>query len=331
MKSRSLIQLFFLISLIMLSGSGSVQANNDDTSAFQTSQLSVSEQGVQFQVSIPWKDLKLEPVNQNNTEYLQVSLPSGSKTATPGAPELPLFTETIGVPFGVTLEIIVTPGKSHTQELSSSILPVAYQIPEWPLPVADEMQISLPNINKVVEKDPEFYAMDEAYPGHFGEISNIGVIRQQRVAGINLYPIQYHPLTNDLTIYESLHVSITFQGEGESTRSTAEESSLNNESPYYESLLSHALMNYQESQTWRVQVTDQNNLSLENNEGDDSNSRATPWSPPDPGWRIKVQEDGFYQLTYDELSAAGLDVETLDPQTFQLFHMGTQVAIQVDG
>ena len=52
---------------------------------------------------------------------------------------------------------------------------------------------------------------------------------------------------------------------------------------------------------------------------------------PVPAWRIKVREDGFYQLTYDKLLAAGLDVENLNPQTFQLFHLGTELVIHVEG
>jgi len=326
MKLRSNIQIFFLLLLIAISEYGSVEAINIDTQAIQSTRLSVSQQGIQFDMIIPWTDLNLEPVQQDNTEFIQVSLPSGSKTAAPGAPELPLLTETIAIPFGVTLEITVTPGKSHTQHLSSPILPVPYQIPEWPLPDSDEFQDGLSYISKVIEKDQGIYSRDEPYPGNFGEISNIGVIRQQRVVGIALYPVHYNPVTNNLAIYESLHVSIAFQGEVKSTRSAVEV-----ESPFYESLLRHTLLNYQESHAWRMQISEQNTFSLENIGVDGTRTGDIPWSPPSPSWRIKVGEDGFYQLTYDDLSAAGLDVENLNPQTFQLFHMGTQVTIQVDG
>jgi hypothetical protein len=44
-----------------------------------------------------------------------------------------------------------------------------------------------------------------------------------------------------------------------------------------------------------------------------------------------VNRDGLYQLTYADLAAAGMPVDTLNPQTFQLLDNGQEVAIQVTG
>jgi len=58
---------------------------------------------------------------------------------------------------------------------------------------------------------------------------------------------------------------------------------------------------------------------------------ALPWAPPIPGWRVKVRDEGFYRLTYADLLAAGLPVDSLDPQTLQLYYLGGEVAIEVTG
>lgn len=61
---------------------------------------------------------------------------------------------------------------------------------------------------------------------------------------------------------------------------------------------------------------------------------ALPWTPPSPAYRILVNSDGLYQVTYARLNAAGLSVETLnslDPRTFRLFWMGEEVPIRVIG
>jgi uncharacterized repeat protein (TIGR01451 family) len=50
-----------------------------------------------------------------------------------------------------------------------------------------------------------------------------------------------------------------------------------------------------------------------------------------PSHKIPVAQDGIYEITYGELEAAGLPVDDLDPRTFQLFNMGSEVAIYVDG
>jgi len=41
------------------------------------------------------------------------------------------------------------------------------------------------------------------------------------------------------------------------------------------------------------------------------NGDMEDWTPPDPGWRVKVRADGMYKLTYEEMAAAGLPVTTL--------------------
>ena len=58
---------------------------------------------------------------------------------------------------------------------------------------------------------------------------------------------------------------------------------------------------------------------------------AAAWTPPSPGYRVLVDADGMYQLTYDYLSAAGLPVASIDPRSFRLFWMGQEVPIQVTG
>lgn len=58
---------------------------------------------------------------------------------------------------------------------------------------------------------------------------------------------------------------------------------------------------------------------------------GTQWTPPTPSYKIIVDKDGIIQLSYSDLQAAGLPVNSLNPKTFQLYWMGQQVPIQVDG
>lgn len=60
-------------------------------------------------------------------------------------------------------------------------------------------------------------------------------------------------------------------------------------------------------------------------------SPALPWNPPTPGYRILVDRDGMVALSYADLLAAGLPVDTVNPDTWQLFYMGEEVAIEVTG
>ena len=60
-------------------------------------------------------------------------------------------------------------------------------------------------------------------------------------------------------------------------------------------------------------------------------ANAAPWTPPAPAWRIAVQADGLYQMTYEDLAAAGLPVDSLDPHTFRMFYLGQEIPIEVEG
>jgi len=68
----------------------------------------------------------------------------------------------------------------------------------------------LPETSYTFEEDPAIYGGVAAYPGALAQVANEGVVRQQRVAGIAAYPVQYNPATRELTIYESLTVHVTF-------------------------------------------------------------------------------------------------------------------------
>jgi hypothetical protein len=57
----------------------------------------------------------------------------------------------------------------------------------------------------------------------------------------------------------------------------------------------------------------------------------TYWIPPDPAYKVFVEKDGFFRLTYADLQNAGLPVDTLDPATLQMFYMGREIAIVVEG
>jgi len=53
--------------------------------------------------------------------------------------------------------------------------------------------------------------------------------------------------------------------------------------------------------------------------------------PAQQYYKVKTAEDGIYRIEYDELVSAGLVPGLTNPQNFQLFHRGEQIAITVAG
>ncbi len=67
-----------------------------------------------------------------------------------------------------------------------------------------------------------------------------------------------------------------------------------------------------------------------------STPSASPLSMPlaDPtltgaAYKITLDQDGIYQVTYDDLQGAGMDVDAVDPAHFKLTSQGQEIAIQV--
>jgi len=286
--------------------------------------LSSSQSGVVFEVVVPWESLIQETVWVDGDAYVRITLPDWANMSQEGAPALPFLTQAIGVPFGVSLSVKVIPGKSHTVALSAPVLPEPTQKMEMDLLHEDRVSS---NVTHVIDPTPEIYGMSQVFPGALAEITNDGVIRQQRVAGVGVYPVQFHPQSNTLTVYESLKVEITFEGTPTTMRREARV-----ESDVYESFFQSTLMNYEEARSWRSLSEKTENLE---NTADSlqvvANPAALPWQPPEPGWRVLIEEDGLYKLTYAELQLAGLPVNEIDPQTFQMYYLGNEMAIQVVG
>jgi hypothetical protein len=290
--------------------------------------LSSTDNGLSFDVTVPWTQLSVEPVVIDQKTYLKVSIPDWPMTSQPGMPEIPFHSDIIGVPFDVDVNIEVIPGKFRTYPLSTPLLPAITQKTD-DIPAGIQGQIELPRVSYHYDENPAVYVDGGVYPNTLAEVTNDGLLRQQRLVGLGIYPVQYHPEKQELIIYESLQVNLTFSGLGTNlNQASAEESS------FFENLLQGEVLNYETAIGWRQSKFSpemQNTSPSETYDGPLVRNGVIPWSPPEPAFRIKVREDGMYKLTYQELTDAGLPVTSIDPRTFQLYSLGEEVAIHVVG
>jgi len=337
-QSIRLIRSFLVISMLaaLLNGfsSATVTANNpsrilsdpssnvveDPIDMGQAKLLSSSTEAVSFEIEIPWQKIKLSPINVDGKDYTKVSLEGWAESTQAGSPELPILVKQVGVPFGENLEISVLPGKTHTYQLDYPVLPVVTQEVDWQLGAAETDVPSATN-SFAYKANAGIYQGNVSYPARQAEITSDGILRQQRIASVTIYPTQYQPASQRLVVYESLQVTIKFIGNAITSKQ-----SLPEESMEIEKYLQANLMNYKQSKQMRVsdlELLEQHDLTQEILE--------LPWTPPSPGWRVKVRTDGLYKLSYSELQTAGLPVDTLNPLTFQMFSAGQEVAIKVIG
>ncbi len=326
--SIALLLVLLTAALAPAAGAGAAAAFSPQPSSFilpTVRVLASTEAGITFVVNVPWQDLSVEPIAAGGREYVRVSLPGWDSLGQARAPELPFLARAIGAPFGAEVAVQVTPGKAHTIALPAPVLPVAAQTVDRTPPARGAAPV-LPAPRTVTEEDAAIYAGAAVYPAALAAVTSDGVLRQQRVAGIGVYPVQYDPAARVLTVYESLTVQVTFGGQEAGGRGQAAgDRGQAAESSAYEEIFRQELLNYEDARGWRQSAPP---LSPA---GRGAGGEATPWAPPVPGWRVRVQQDGFHRLTRAALGAAGLPVATLDPRTFKLYNLGSQVAIYVEG
>ena len=174
------------------------------------------------------------------------------------------------------------------------------------------------------------YVVDEAaysrniwYPSTSAELAEVSWVRYQRVAKIIVHPHQFNPATHELGKLTTLTLNIRFtyagqQRETEAFRSVGAD-------PHFEEIYKSLIVNYDDAKRWRGV---QSRTMLQGTSVDSSRS----WFDPAlPYLKLLIAQDGLYKLTYNDLSAAGINLSTINPQTFKVFNHGVQVPLFVAG
>ena len=154
-----------------------------------------------------------------------------------------------------------------------------------------------------LEANPALAAAENA------RVVDVGMIRSQRLVRVEA-PLAWRDATGRVLLLTDAMVEVRFEGgmPGETVQ----------ESESFEALLRETLLNYSQARQFRLATPP-------------APARVQAWTPPAPAWRVLVNEPGIYELTYQDLQAAGLPVDSLDPRTLRLLNFGKEVAITVTG
>jgi hypothetical protein len=171
-----------------------------------------------------------------------------------------------------------------------------------------------PSFDERLVESPVVYETDAQYPGAVARLVEVGYLRDQRVAVIELFPAQYNPVSQLVWFHPRLQIEISFSYPDDKGRVWSSRQEVRN----FEQLLSDQLVNYGSAREFR-------GTAAEFSASDDR------WPLASEAYKIYVDQDGIYRLSYHDLAAAGAPVDTLDPRTLQIYSMGQEVAIRVMG
>ena len=245
----------------------------------------------------------------------QLVIDGYSNAGISGAPELPVKGALVGIPAQGEVTLTVLEVEIVTVPETYTLCPVSRPIVE----TGPSNQLRYQGQARV--RDAAAYTIAEFTPAEPAVLLSTGFVRSQRVAEVQLRPFQYNPVTGEVRFARRIRVQLTFEAVPSALERLAQAlpSMTDVDEGPFEDILRNTVVNYEDARAWRVAPQR-------------SPSTADALSPlADDAYKILVDADGIYQLTYNDLLAAGIPVDSLDPRTLQLHNQGNPVAIYVDG
>ncbi len=305
----SSISAILLLFLVMTSVSGSVPPAETSkqvaaTTNYGINELISNETGLSFRLdtSAPTFDSAGKLAVQGLTDLTRI----------PDLPELPYYSTLIVLPPEAEANISL--------ELENSDMLPGVQVQNAPQAefaggYRPDEDFTLAPSNFVEAAGPinGAQALRGEFPAKQFDLSEPFYVRDLRLARLTLYPVRYDSKDEALSYSSQVKVNISFDGSNFSDRRLA---------PTHEDQLVQSLAG---------QILNGDQVQA---------FRSLPPGPPAPGtslpvgtptFKIEVNQDGIYELTYADLDDAGMDVDNVDPQTFEMNYRGDPVAYEFVG
>ena len=271
-------------------------------SPLQVIQASTDSLLIKFEVPT----LQFSSQEVNGRTFASISFTGATLTTDVGRPSLPVYTELIGIPLDASPHVTLIDSRFEGRQTERII-------PTQP-PGFTSTQPTL-----IIDRD--FYRRDRPQPSKLVEVTPIGLIRGQRVARLQIQPIQYNPARSQLKIYHELLIRIDFNSmptqSYQGSKRLVTPSLIIEPSPAFEQLFGTRLLNYNQAKAWR--------RSPQNVAAAPAVQRA---SAPSNRYKIRISRTGMYQITYSALRRAGGNPMGIELGTLKMENRGPRVGIR---
>ncbi len=260
---------------------------------------------------------RMEPVDTPQGVFVRPTVDGLLTTRTPGLPEMPQQSALVAVPPGAAVRLeIAAPIDGESATTTSPLLPAPRAVLPQDLAanVAEAEQASdeLAGTVNVYQRAALDAVPGGIFPQNMAELGKPAVLRGYQVVPVRLFPLQADLATNALVLHKTLRVTVHFDYPAGVT--VPPDNAVSD--PYYEPVLRESIINFEQARGWR-----QNSAS----------PLILPNGPQAGDFKLVVDADGVYRVTYADLVAAGLDPTGVNPQQFSLSNRGNPVAIFVAG
>ena len=288
--------------------------------------ISSSSSGVEFELSLNPQELQTGVYQTELESLTTLAYRDWGLTSIAGEPQLPFTTVMLAVPFGAKVNLKVQTGTALRLPLQFKLSPAPLeQFPAdyFSQPGGTEMQV--PDMVISYPLNPEVFSVPALYPGPAASIGGDGILRDQRIVSVKIYPLQYQPVDNSLLVFEQVRVKVEFTDFEFRTNLNYQTSN----SPF-DSVLAGQLLNAEEAPAFKLtdaQVQSETGLA----QPAEGAGLGSYWVPPEESWKVGIGQPGVYALTYALLLEADVLQNDPDPRLFALYYQGQQLSIEVTG
>ncbi len=247
---------------------------------------------------------ELQTVDETQAHSLRIAIDGATALTEQGYPELPKFSALLGIP---------AQGRVSVRVLQDSVeeVPGQYRLAPAAMPAQITGDLQPGTLQRVA--DSAAYASTELYPAESARVVETAWLRDQRVARIEIYPFQYVAATGALRWHRHLRIELRLETTGTSDPLAVTTA---NDGPF-EQILRNTLLNYDIARQWRSRAA--------------APRLAAPPMTAAPRYKVVVDHDGLYRITYNDLVSAGLVMTSFDPRNLHLSNQSLDVAIEVVG
>ncbi|MDZ7722028.1 MAG: C25 family cysteine peptidase [candidate division KSB1 bacterium] len=255
--------------------------------------LGSSDTHLELQVKFPDFDLI-----QSETGY-DITIPGCSRKSQIGAPQLPVWALQVAVPPRAHISISSQPIDIY--EFS------CFNITPAPV-LAESVPSDSQTVNYVFKRDDSIYNTSQHFPASWYMDGEPYQLRSQKILPVRLFPVQYNPVTGHAQFAQTMIIRVRFTGASSPT-GVHDPKSLD--------WVKRLVCNPEQAEKWQFSPE----LPLKKPAAFPSS--AQPWV------KIRVPQPGLYQITAGDLQDMGVEIQSIDPGTLQLFLNGAQVPIEV--
>ena len=273
------------------------------TSGCRVNVLESSSQAIVVDIAIDSTVVIQKQINQK--WFTELSFPGCAYTDEIGLPRLPITCIVVGIPPEGTPKLNVVNVEQETKSLGQ-VVPV--------------QQLKTNAAERTAENDihSPVGTYDSWHPTPLVSLGEVGYIRDQRIAQVEIHPVQYNAQTQMTRLVHHLRFQIVFENSDVPIAMIATPKP-GKESAAFESFFQKHLPNYDRAKTWRRMPAQSFTMA------------KMLASTTVTSYKLTVEGDGIYVVTGQDLANAGANLSEIDFRTLSLTNKGKLVPMLVEG